>query len=101
MACVTPPNRKGATVINADDPTGIEDLATTLADVSTASDVCITDQVASLAQALGFVLEHARNRGLSAGVSAAELDELVDRYRRRGALIEQAIAAHEGKAHGN
>jgi hypothetical protein len=88
-------------MINPDDPQGIEDCYTILLKVAMAKDICVTDEIAAIAQMLGFVLEHARNRGLAENVSAAELDELVDRYKRRGALIQQAIAKYEGRANGN
>jgi hypothetical protein len=88
-------------MINPDDPTGIEDCWNILLEVASAEDLCVTDEIAAIAQTLGFVLEHARNRGLVENVSTAELDELVDRYKRRGALLQQAIAKHEGRANGN
>lgn len=79
----------------------VEDSAKEIVGAASASKTSILEEVAALSQALGFVLEHARNRRIEAGISLEELDELVDRYKRRGALIEQAIAAHEGRTYGN
>ncbi len=60
------------------------------------------DQLAAVAQALGFILEHARSRGLVSGdVTETELKEFVERYTRRGAAIEAAIDGAERKANAN
>lgn len=88
-------------MINPDDVNGIEDAWQAALEAVNAQEICLTDKVAALAQALGFALERATDRGLTENVSAAELAELVDRYKRRGAVLEQAISKHEGKTNGN
>lgn len=89
-------------MITSEDPTGIEDAALAVGDAITSRDLSVVDQLAALAQALGFVFEHARHRGeLKESVSLEELQEFVDRYRRRGGLICQAIRHVEMRANGN
>lgn len=88
-------------MITPEDPTGIEDAALAICDLATSRRLSETDILAALAQAVGIVYEHARERGESHEISAEELKELIDRYTRRGALISGAVAAHERKIHGN
>lgn len=88
-------------MILPDDPTGIEDAVIALCDLATSRSLSETDILAALAQAVGVVYEHARDRGEAHEISAEELKELIDRYTRRGAMISGAVAAAERKRHEN